>query len=437
MVTTRPPKTIVKPTALGPVANTDTKLLIYGLFQKGRVLAQDGKRDEDAVRGEHDRGAAGRFAPGLPRISDGQLLFLLHMLAHTKERAQSGSRVAIIMNGSPLFTGDAGSGESEIRRWILENDLLEALIALPEQLFYNTGIATYVWVLTNRKRPERAGKAQLINATSFWVLLRKSLGAKRREIPFDRKEDILRLLADFEDDSTRKVVQDGAEREVVVSRVYPTTHFGFRKITVERPLKLDFQASPERIARLDDERAFVNLAVSRKKGAAKAGDEAAGREQQAAIRALLQSLPDKLFLDRSVFEAELSQIARKAKLKLAAPIRKAILSALSERNDEAEICLDREGHPEPDPELRDTENVPLLENVESFFEREVKPHVPDAWIDITRRDPQDGEVGLVGYEINFNRYFYEYRPPRPLEEIEADIQQVEKEIVAMLREVAG
>ena len=142
-------------------------------------------------------------------------------------------------------------------------------------------------------------------------------------------------------------------------------------------------------------------------------------------------------MDRSVFEAELSQTARKAKLKLAAPIRKAILSALSERNDEAETCLDREGHPEPDPELRDTENVPLLENVKSFFEREVKPHVPDAWIDITRRDPQDGEVGLVGYEINFNRYFYEYRPPRPLEEIEADIQQVEKEIVAMLREVAG
>ena len=398
---------------------------------------KDWKRDEDAVRGEHDRGTAGRFAPGLPRISDGQLLFLLHMLAHTKERAQSGSRVAIIMNGSPLFTGDAGSGESEIRRWILENDLLEALIALPEQLFYNTGIATYVWVLTNRKRPERAGRVQLINATSFWVLLRKSLGAKRREIPFDRKEDILRLLADFEDGATRKVVQDGAEREVVVSRVYPTTHFGFRKITVERPLKLDFQASPERIARLDDERAFVNLAVSRKKGAAKDRDEESGREQQAAIRTVLRSLPDKLFLDRAVFEAELFRAARKAKLKLAAPIRKAILSALSERNDEAEICRDREGRSAPDPELRDTENVPLLEDVESFFEREVKPHVPDAWIDITRRDPQDGEVGLVGYEINFNRYFYEYRPPRPLEEIEADIQQVEKEIVAMLREVAG
>ncbi len=398
---------------------------------------KDWKRDQDAVRDEHDRGAAGRFGPGLPRISDGQLLFLLHMLAHVRSRAEGGSRVAIIMNGSPLFTGDAGSGESEIRRWILENDLLEALIALPEQLFYNTGIATYVWVLTNRKRRARRGRVQLIDATAFWTLLRKSLGAKRREVPFERKQDILRLLADFEDGATRRVDRDGEERDAVVSRVYPTTHFGFRKITVERPLRLDFQASPERIARLDDERAFANLAVSRKKGEAGARDEEAGRKQQAAIRAMLGSLPDKLFLDRAVFEDDLSEAARRAELKLAAPVRKAILSALSERNAEAEICRDRDGRPEPDPELRDTENVPLGEDVESFFAREVKPHVPDAWIDTERRDPQDGEVGLVGYEINFNRYFYEYRPPRPLEEIEADIQRVEKEIVAMLREMSG
>ena len=398
---------------------------------------KDWKRDQDAVRNEHDRGAAGRFSAGLPRISDGQLLFLLHMLAHVKAPSENGSRIAIIMNGSPLFTGDAGSGESEIRRWILENDLLEALIALPEQLFYNTGIATYVWVLTNRKRPERRGKVQLIDATSFWVPLRKSLGAKRREIPFEKKEDILRLLSDFTDGATRTFVEDGEEREVVVSRVYPTTHFGFRKITVERPLRLDFEASPERIARLEDQRAFANLAVSRKRGDAKAKDEEAGRAQQAATRSLLGNLPDTLFLDREAFDTELSQAAEAANLKLTAPIRKAILTALSERNDKAEICQDRDGHPEPDPDLRDTENVPLREDVESFFAREVKPHVPDAWIDTKRRDPQDGQVGLVGYEINFNRYFYEYRPPRPLEEIEADIQEVEEEIVTMLREMAG
>jgi type I restriction enzyme M protein len=359
------------------------------------------------------------------------------MLAHQKEPARGGSRVAIIMNGSPLFTGDAGSGESEIRRWILENDLLEALIALPEQLFYNTGIATYVWVLTNRKAPERRGKVQLIDATRSWALLRKSLGAKRREIPFEKKEDILALLRRFEEGETRRVAENGEQREVVVSRIYPTTHFGFRKITVERPLRLDFQATPERIARLEEERAFENLAVSRKKGAARGKDEEAGRAQQAAIRKLLEGLPDELYLDRAEFEAVLGKAARKAGVQLAAPVKKAILSALSERNEKAEICRDKDGQPEPDPELRDSESVPLSESVEAFFEREVKPHVPDAWIDTNRRDPQDGEVGIVGYEINFNRYFYEYRPPRPLEEIEADIQAVEKDIVVMLREVAG
>ena len=399
---------------------------------------KDWKRDQDAVRTEHDRGAAGRFAPGLPRISDGQLLFLLHMLAHAKAPDQGGSRIAIIMNGSPLFTGDAGSGESEIRRFILENDLLEALIALPEQLFYNTGIATYIWVLTNRKRPERRGKVQLIDATSFWVLLRKSLGAKRREIPFERKEDILRLLREYEDGATGKVDKDGEDRDVVVSRIYPTTHFGFRKITVERPLRLDFQASPERIARLHDQRTFANLAVSRKRdSAAKAKDEEAGREKQEAIRSLLRSLPDRLFPDRALFEAELDRAIQAADLKLTAPIRKAVLAALSERNEEAEICRDRKGRPDPDPDLRDTENVPLSESVESFFEREVAPHVPDAWIDTNRQDDKDGKVGMVGYEINFNRYFYEYRPPRPLEEIEADIQRVEKEIAEMLQEMAS
>ncbi len=399
---------------------------------------KDWKRDQAAVRTEHDRGAAGRFAPGLPRIGDGQLLFLLHMLAHAKAPAEGGSRIAIIMNGSPLFTGDAGSGESEIRRHILENDLLEALVALPEQLFYNTGIATYVWVLTNRKRPDRRGTVQLIDATSFRVPLRKSLGAKRREIPFERKHDILRLFRDYEDGATRTVVEDGGEREVVVSRIYPTTHFGFRKITVERPLRLDFQASPERIARLDDVRAFANLAVSRKRDPeARARDEQAGKAKQAAIRALLETLPDRLFLDRAAFKAELDRACRAADLKLAAPIRKAVLAALSERNEKAGICRDRKGRPEPDPKLRDTENVPLSESIDSFFEREVKPHVPDAWIDPNRTDPQDGEVGLVGYEINFNRYFYVYRPPRPLEEIEADIRRVEKDIVAMLGEMAG
>ena len=410
---------------------------------------KDWKRDEDAVRAEHERGAAGRFGPGLPRISDGQLLFLLHMLAHAKAPEEGGSRIAIIMNGSPLFTGDAGSGESEIRRFILEHDLLEALIALPEQLFYNTGIATYVWLLTNRKAPERRGKVQLIDAREFWTPMRKSLGDKRREIPPERARDIVQLLADFRDGDTRRVAKDGEEDGVVVSRIFPTTHFGFRKITVERPLRLNFRASPERIARLEEQRAFQNLAKSKKKGAAGERERAEGRRLQASIRALLESLPDTLFKDRDEFERVLDEAARKAGLKLRAPVRKAILAALAERDETAEICRDRRGHPEPDPELRDTESVPLPEgddpvdddgvpaSVRAFFEREVKPHVPDAWIDTKRRDPRDGKVGVVGYEINFNRYFYRYTPPRPLEDIEADLRALGADIVRMLAEVTG
>ena len=399
---------------------------------------KDWKRDQDAVGAEHDRGAAGRFGPGLPRISDGQLLFLLHMLAHAKDPAGGGSRIAIIMNGSPLFTGDAGSGESEIRRWILENDWLEALIALPEQLFYNTGIATYVWVLTNRKRPERRGRVQLIDATAFWVLLRKSLGAKRRQVPFERKQDILRLLAHFEDGATRKIVRDGEEHEARRQPRLPHRALRLPQDHGRTTAQARFPGEPraDRSARRRA-RFRETWRCRAKRVPPRPRTRRRGREQQAAIQVLLGGLPDKLFLDRAVFEDELTRAAQQAKLKLAAPIRKAILSALSERNEKAEICRDREGCPEPDPELRDTENVPLLEDVETFFEREVKPHVPDAWIDTTRRDPQDGKVGLVGYEINFNRYFYQYRPPRPLEEIEADIQQVEKEILAMLREVAG
>jgi type I restriction enzyme M protein len=400
---------------------------------------KDWKRDEDAVRAEHERGTAGRFSPGLPRISDGQLLFLLNMLAHAKNPKEGGSRIAIIMNGSPLFTGDAGSGESEIRRFILEHDLLEALVALPEQLFYNTGIATYVWGVTNRKTPKRKGLVQLVDASSssFWSQMRKSLGDKRREIPVERAKDILKILADFKDGNTRVVSKDGRQEEVVVSKIFPTTHFGYRKITVERPLRLNFEASPERVVRLEEERGFKALAESKKKGSAGAMERAEGEAEQEEIRKLLRSLPDITFKDRDEFEKILDSAATKSGIGLAAPVKKAILSALSERDETAAVCRDKDGNAEPDPELRDTESVPLAEDVETFFAREVKPHVPDAWIDTDRRDPKDGQVGLVGYEINFNRYFYRYKPPRPLEEIEADIRNTEQDIMRMLAEVTG
>ncbi len=382
------------------------------------------KGDETAVKAEAEKGYLGRFGAGLPRISDGQLLFLQHMLARMKDPKEGGSRVAIVMNGSPLFTGDAGSGESEIRRWILESDWLECIVALPEQLFYNTGIATYVWVLTNRKEERRRGKVQLIDATGLWVSMRKSLGEKRREI----SEDQIRRIAEIHDS-----FQEGEN-----SRIFDTTHFGYRKITVERPLRLNFQASPERVGRLRRETAFLDLTRSKKKDPVqRRAEEEEGRRQQEGLLAMLATLPIDLFKDRVSFEAALDQAAKSCRMKLSAPLRKAVLSALSERDETAEICRDREGNPESDPELRDTENVPLKEDVRAFFEREVLPHVPDAWINGAIRDHKDGEVGRVGYEINFNRYFYQYQPPRPLEEIEAEIRTLEREIMEMLREVAG
>lgn len=383
---------------------------------------KDWKRDEAAVKAEYDRGFAGRFGPGLPSISDGQMLFLEHMIAHMQKPKDGGSRMAIIMNGSPLFTGDAGSGPSEIRRWILENDLLEAIVALPEQLFYNTGIATYIWVVTNRKAPERKGKVLLVDATSFWTPMRKSLGDKRREIPADKHAEIMALIEAFEEGEH--------------CRIYPTEHFGYRKITVERPLKLNFQASPERIARLDTDKAFIRLAESKKKELeAKAAEEAAGLERQDAIKRLLSILPATLFTNRGEFIEVLKTAEKTTGVKLDAPMRKAVMSALSERDENADVCTDSKGNIEADPELRDTENVPLSESIDDYFAREVLPYVPDAWINETVRDPKDGAIGRVGYEINFNRYFYKYLPPRPLDEIEADLKAVEGEILELLKQV--
>jgi type I restriction enzyme M protein len=300
------------------------------------------------VRAEHERGAAGRFAPGLPRISDGQLLFLLHMLAHAKDPKDGGSRIAIIMNGSPLFTGDAGSGESEIRRFILENDLLEALIALPEQLFYNTGIATYVWVAHQPQGPERKGKVQLIDATSFWVPMRKSLGDKRREIPLERSQDILKILADFKDGETRTVTKDGQGRGVVVSRIFPTTHFGFRKITVERPLRLNFQASPERIARLDDERLPGAGAVEEegrrgREGAAEGRGAAGGHPQAFCARSRTRSFRSATSSSACSTPPPRRPASSSRPRPQGHPLR------ASERDETAAICRDKDGNPEPDP----------------------------------------------------------------------------------------
>jgi type I restriction enzyme M protein len=328
------------------------------------------------------------------------------------------------MNGSPLFTGDAGSGESEIRRWLLEKDYVESIIALPEQLFYNTGISTYVWVLTTRKAQERRGQVQLIDASDVWEPMRKSLGDKRRRITDAQVGEIVDLYH--------------ANEESERVQVFPNEAFGFRKIRVERPLRLNVQASEERIKRLWEERAFEKLAKSRKKdpeARRKAIEE--GKYKQEQTIKMLQEMAPTLSRDYNAFRDRLKKEIKKRGLGLRKPVRTAILSALSEKDEEAEIVRDTKGRIEPDSDLRDYESVPLTEDVEAYFEREVKPHVPDAYIDEDYTDDQDGEVGRVGYEINFNRYFYTYEPPRPLHEIESDIREVEQEIVRMIREVTA
>jgi type I restriction enzyme M protein len=402
---------------------------------------KDWNLDQEAVRAEAARATKNRFVAGLPRISDGQLLFLQHMLARMHHPSEGVSRVSIIMNGSPLFTGDAGSGESEIRRWILENDYLEALIALPQQLFYNTGISTYIWVLANTKPATRKGKVQLIDASEAWLLRRKSLGNKRRDIPdgVERTENYIPLITKlFEDFTDGTVTIPADEVKELRSKVFPTTAFGYRKVTIERPLRLNFQPSPERLARVEEAKAFQNLAVSKKKDAGeRVADVAAGEKLQDAIRDMLKTLPGELVKDRAEFLPVFDAAVKKAGLRLAAPVKRAVLDALSERDETAVICNDEDGNPEPDSDLRDTENVPLGEDVQEFFEREVKPHVPDAWVNENVRDEKDGGIGVVGYEVNFNRYFYRYQPPRKLEAIEADIKAVEYDVLKLLKEVAG
>ena len=353
------------------------------------------KPQERFIRDEADSlSFDGRFGAGLPRINDGSFLFLQHMISKMKPE---GSRLAIVFNGSPLFTGDAGSGESNIRRWIIENDWLEAVVALPDQLFYNTGISTYFWIVTNRKRPERQGTVQLINATGFSKKMRKSLGNKRNELSDEHIEEITRIYGEF------------AEGEHC--KIFANEDFGYRKITVERPLKLNFQVSEDRLEQLQAEKAWQKV------------------KEPEAVLAMLRGLPGETWTERPAFETALKSAAQAAGLKLDAPLKKAVLSALSERDETASVCRGAKGHAEPDPDLRDTENVPLGEDIDEYMVREVVPYVADAWVDDAKTK--------IGYEINFNRYFYEYVPPRPLAEIEADIKALETEIVQMLGEITG
>lgn len=374
----------------------------------------DWKKYQDLIKEEAEAlGFDGRFGAGTPRISDGQLLFLQHMISKMRDD-ETGSRIGIVMNGSPLFTGGAGSGESEIRRWMLENDWVEAIVALPTDLFYNTGIQTYVWLLTNRKPAARKGKVQLIDASGerFWKSMRKPLGSKRREITDEAREEIVRIYANF---------LNGESGEGEVSRVFDTADFGYREVRVERPLKLNFHVNAERLARLADQKPYAKQEDAEKD----------------AIEAALQTIGDQLFINRDAFEKALNKALKAKTLKIGAPIKKAILAALSERDDEADICTDSKGNTEADTDLRDHEIVPLSEEWRDYMKREVLPFVPDAWVDESHSDARDKQVGRVGYEINFNRYFYQYVPPRPLEEINAELKALEAEIAGLLKEVAA
>jgi type I restriction enzyme M protein len=351
-------------------------------------------------------GFSDRFGAGLPPINDGSFLFLQHMISKMKPAEEGGSRLAIVFNGSPLFSGAAGSGPSEIRRWIIENDWLEAVVALPDQLFYNTGISTYFWVVTNRKSPERRGKVQLVDAREFWVKMRKSLGEKRKAISPEQIEEITRLYGAFEENGRVKI--------------FGNEQFGYQRITVERPLRLRYTGEGAR-ERLDTSKAYAKL----------------GKEQQAALVVTVGALAGLATTAR----AEALAAAAAVNGKLSKAEEKALFEALAVRDPEAP-ALD-----EPDPELRDQENVPLPDEpvsfepdpsarlaselyrrpVEEYMTSEVLLYVPGAWVDHAKTK--------IGYEIPLTRYFYKYVPPRPLEEIDAEIRALEEEIVELLSEV--
>ncbi|MCY9446988.1 type I restriction-modification system subunit M [Bacillus haynesii] len=380
----------------------------------------DWKSYEKPIKDEHEKqGYNGRFGPGTPRTSDGQLLFLLHLISKMKpvtEENPHGSRLAIIMNGSPLFTGDAGSGESEIRRYVLENDLVEGIVALPNDLFYNTGISTYIWILTNNKPAIRKGKVQLVNAVDFYKKMKKSMGSKRNEISQEQIDQIVRLYGDFKENENVKI--------------FDNKDFGYHKITVERPLRLNFLISEERIQRVTEQKAFQNLAKSKKKGENGLAEIKVGKDLQDKIIEVLQGLKsEQLYKNREEFTGLLKNAFKKVDVKVATAVLKAVVAGLSEKDETADICMKNKTDAEPDTDLRDTENVPLKEGIYEYFEREVTPHVPDAWIDESKTK--------VGYEIPFTRQFYKYTAIRSSAEIMAEIKELEASILEKLEKVMG
>ena len=375
------------------------------------------KDEEKKVKEESDLGFDGRFGAGTPRVSDGSLLFLQNMISKMYDD-EEGSRIAIIFNGSPLFTGDAGSGESNIRKWIIEEDLLEGIIALPTDMFYNTGIATYIWVLTNKKEAKRKGKIQLVNASEYYQLMRKSLGNKRKEITPEQIKEITNLYSSFEESEN--------------SKIFDNEDFGYRKITVERPLKLSFKVNEEAIENVKNTTQFINLAVSKKKDLeVKEMEENEGRDKQEKLIKLLESFDNTLeYMDRDKFIKDLKAKSKEFDIALPAGLIKAIVNAIGVRNEDAVVCKDSKGNIESDTSLKDTESIGLKDDVYEYFEQEVKPHVNDAYID-------ESSINNIGYEIPFTRHFYKYEELRAFEDIMKEVESLESEIALEIRMVLG
>jgi type I restriction enzyme M protein len=366
------------------------------------------KRVKDEIEAEAEIGYGGRFGAGLPRINDGSFLFLQHMISKMDPVEDKGTRLAIVFNGSPLFTGAAGSGESEIRRWILENDWLEGIVALPDQLFYNTGISTYFWILSNRKAQALRDKVILLDARDQWEKMRKSLGNKRKQVSENQIKHITELYI-----NALSVAADAGHTDHGKVKIFSTRDFGYHRITVERPLKLRFEITEDTLAALESSKPLAKWD---------------GRDVYVfAMRDLLGTV----WWTKKEASAALLAAARSsgALWPSTASYQKAIWSAVSVSDPEGEVQKSKNGNPEPDSDLRDFENVPLNEDIGAYFAREVTPHVPDAWIDQSKTK--------VGYEIPFTRHFYVYAPPRPLAEIDAELRDLEAQIQKLLGEVTS
>jgi type I restriction enzyme M protein len=365
------------------------------------------RKVKDEVETEAEIGYAGRFGAGVPRINDGSFLFLQHMIYKMNPVEDDGARLAIVFNGSPLFTGAAGSGESEIRRWILENDWLEGIVALPDQLFYNTGISTYFWILSNRKAEALRGKVILLDARDQWEKMRRSLGNKRKLISDSQIKHVTTLYG-----NALAVAVDPQHPNHAKVKIFGTRDFGYHRITVERPLKLRFEITEDTLAGLESSKPLTRW-----------------NDHDAFVESM-RDLLGTVWWVRKEASAALRATARSAGVlwPSQAPMLKGIWSAISVSDPEGEVQM-KDGNPLPDPDLRDYENVPLDEDIDAYFAREVTPHVPDAWIDHTKTK--------VGYEIPFTRHFYVYSPPRPLGEIDAELRDLESQIQKLLGEVTG